>query len=111
MGTASVIFFVLVYVFSNLVRLALFQLLVLQRERIDVGLQWLLQNQSLAQLGAGHIIILPCSIPPTAVSLEILFTDGGIRQGQLRLILIAALNMIVSLYYYLKVAGHFHGEE
>ena len=105
MGTASVIYFLLIYVFSNLAAFGViaFVSAATGKETIDdykgfyktnPFLTWVL-TISLFSLGG---------IPPTAGFFGKFFLImAGAGKGNYVFITIAALNMIISLYYYLKV--------
>ena len=105
MGTASVIYFLLIYVFSNLGAFGViaFVSAATGKETIDdykgfyktnPFLTWVL-TISLFSLGG---------IPPTAGFFGKFFLImAGAGKGNYVFITIAALNMIISLYYYLKV--------
>src|SRR4030095_4677381 len=104
-GSASVIFFVLIYIFSNLAAFGVINLVsaVTGRENVNdykgfyktnPGLSWVLAI-ALFSLGG---------IPPTAGFFGKFFLLlAGAGKGNYLLITIAALNMVISLYYYLKV--------
>jgi NADH-quinone oxidoreductase subunit N len=104
-GQASVIYFVLVYIFSNLAAFGVINLVsaVTGKENVDdykgfyktnPGLSWVLAI-ALFSLGG---------IPPTAGFFGKFFLLlAGAGKGNYLLIGIAALNMVVSLYYYLRI--------
>lgn len=104
-GSASVIYFVLVYIFSNLAAFGVINLVsaVTGKENVDdykgfyktnPGLSWVLAI-ALFSLGG---------IPPTAGFFGKFFLLlAGAGKGNYLLISIAALNMVVSLYYYLRI--------
>jgi len=104
-GNASVIFFVMIYIFSNLAAFGVINLIsaTTGRENIDdykgfyktnPGLSWVLAI-ALFSLGG---------IPPTAGFFGKFFLLlAGAGKGNYLLISIAALNMVVSLYYYLRI--------
>jgi NADH-quinone oxidoreductase subunit N len=104
-GSTSVIYFVLVYIFSNLAAFGVINLVsaVTGRENVDdykgfyktnPGLSWVLAI-ALFSLGG---------IPPTAGFFGKFFLLlAGAGKGNYLLIIIAALNMVISLYYYLRV--------
>ncbi len=105
MGTASVIYFVLIYVFSNLGAFGVISLVSALTGKEDVNdyrgfyktnplLSWVLTLSLFSLAG----------IPPTAGFFGKLFLlTAGAAKGNYTLIIVAALNMIVSLYYYLRV--------
>ncbi|HET9745464.1 MAG TPA: NADH-quinone oxidoreductase subunit N [Chitinophagaceae bacterium] len=104
-GSASVIFFVLIYIFSNLAAFGVINLISAETGRENMsdykgfyqankGLSWVLAI-ALFSLGG---------IPPTAGFFGKFFLLlAGAGRGNYLLITIAALNMVISLYYYLKV--------
>jgi NADH-quinone oxidoreductase subunit N len=104
-GSASVIYFVLIYIFSNLAAFGVINLIsaTTGRENIDdykgfyktnPGLSWVLAI-ALFSLGG---------IPPTAGFFGKFFLLlAGAGKGNYLLISIAALNMVISLYYYLRI--------
>jgi NADH-quinone oxidoreductase subunit N len=104
-GSASVIYFVLIYIFSNLAAFGVINLIsaVTGRENVNdykgfyktnPGLSWVLAI-ALFSLGG---------IPPTAGFFGKFFLLlAGAGRGNYLLITIAALNMVISLYYYLRI--------
>lgn len=105
MGTASVVFFVLVYVFSNLGAFGVVQMIssLTGKERIEDYKGLYKTNPFLTWILTLSLFSL-AGIPPTAGFFGKLFLlTAGASQGNYVLITIAALNMIISLYYYLKV--------
>lgn len=111
-GSASVIFFVLVYIFSNLAAFGVIALVSAATDRENVSdykgfyktnplLSWVLTLALFSLAG----------IPPTAGFFGKFFlllagaskVQSGNGPGGYWLITIAALNMVVSLYYYLRV--------
>ncbi len=104
-GTASVIYFILIYVFSNLGAFGVISLVsaVTGKENIDDYKGFRKTNPALAWILTLSLFSL-AGIPPTAGFFGKFFlVMAGAGQGNYLLITIAALNMIVSLYYYLKV--------
>ncbi len=104
-GTASVVYFVLVYIFSNLGAFGVVSLVssVTGKEEIGDYKGFQKTNPMLAWVMALSLFSL-AGIPPTAgfFGKLFLFTAGAAKQNYIFLT-IAGLNMIVSLYYYLKV--------
>ena len=104
-GSASVIYFVAIYIFSNLAAFGVINLIsaVTGKENADdykgfyktnPGLSWVLAI-ALFSLGG---------IPPTAGFFGKFFLLlAGAGKGNYLLISIAALNMVISLYYYLRI--------
>ena len=104
-GTAYVIYFVLIYIFSNLGAFGVIGLVsaVTGKENIEDYKGFYKTNPLLSWVLAISLFSL-AGIPPTAGFFGKFFLlMAGAGQGNYILITIAALNMIVSLYYYLKV--------
>ena len=103
-GMASSIYFVLVYLFSNLAAFAVIGYLKdMKKETIDDCRGLSKSNPLLAWTFAIALFSL-AGIPPTAGFFGKLFLlKAGASTGNYVLILIAAANMIVSLYYYLRI--------
>lgn len=104
-GRSAVIYFVLVYIFSNLAAFGVASAIASKtgKERID-DLKGLYQtNPFLSWILALSLFSL-AGIPPTAGFFGKLFLiTAGASKGTYVFITIAALNMIISLFYYLKV--------
>ena len=104
-GSASVIFFVLIYIFSNLAAFGVISLVsaVTGRENLNDYKGFYKNNRSLSWVLAIALFSLG-GIPPTAGFFGKFFLLlAGAGKGNYLLITIAALNMVISLYYYLKV--------
>lgn len=104
-GIAAVVFFILVYVFSNLAAFGVADLVAMRtgRERIEDYKGMYPQNKFLSWMLALALFSL-AGIPPTAGFFGKLFLlAAGASAGNYWFILIAALNMILSLYYYLRI--------
>lgn len=104
-GVTSVVYFILIYVFSNLAAFGIAAAIASQTNKEEISdykglyrtnpfLSWILALALFSLAG----------IPPTAGFFGKLFllTAGASRASYL-FIIIAALNMIISLYYYLRV--------
>jgi NADH-quinone oxidoreductase subunit N len=105
MGTASVIYFLLIYVFSNLGAFGViaFVSAVTGKETIDDYKGFYKTNPFLTWVLTISLFSL-AGIPPTAGFFGKFFLImAGAGKGNYVLITIAALNMIIALYYYLKV--------
>ena len=106
MGTASSVYFILIYVFSNLGAFGVVSVISSMTGKENISdykglyktnpfLSWILTLSLFSLAG----------IPPTAGFFGKLFLlTSGASQGNYLLITIAALNMVISLYYYLKIA-------
>jgi NADH-quinone oxidoreductase subunit N len=104
-GSAALIFFVLIYIFSNLAAFGVVSLVSSThgRENVDDYKGFYQTNPALAWILAIALFSL-AGIPPTAGFFGKFFLIlAGAGKGNWLLITIAALNMIISLYYYLRV--------
>lgn len=104
-GTTSVVYFILIYVFSNLAAFGVAAAISAKagRENIDDYKGLYKTNPFLSWVLALALFSL-AGIPPTAGFFGKLFLlTAGAAKGSYLFIIIAALNMIVSLYYYLRV--------
>jgi NADH-quinone oxidoreductase subunit N len=104
-GTTAVVYFILVYVFSNLAAFGVAAVISEQtnREYIDDYKGMYQSNPFLSWVLALALFSL-AGIPPTAGFFGKLFLlTAGAAKGSYLFITIAALNMIISLYYYLRV--------
>ncbi|CAN5635316.1 NADH-quinone oxidoreductase subunit N [soil metagenome] len=105
MGTASVVFFVLVYIFSNLGAFGVVSVVsaITGKENMSDYSGFYTSNKLLSWVLVLSLFSL-AGIPPTAGFFGKFFLlMAGAGKGNYVLIIIAALNMIVSLFYYLKV--------
>ena len=104
-GTASVVYFVLVYTFSNLAAFGVASVISENtgKENID-GYKGLYQTNPFLSWIMALALFSLAGIPPTAGFFGKLFLlTAGASKGNYWFITIAALNMIISLYYYLRV--------
>ncbi len=104
-GLASVVFFVLVYIFSNLAAFGVASAIAEQtgKENVDDYKGLYKTNPFLCWIMALALFSL-AGIPPTAGFFGKLFLiTAGAARATYWFIGIAALNMIISLYYYLRV--------
>lgn len=104
-GVTSVVYFVLIYVFSNLAAFGVASAISAQtgKENIDDYKRLYRTNPFLSWVMALALFSL-AGIPPTAGFFGKLFLlTSGASKGQYWFITVAALNMIISLYYYLRV--------
>lgn len=105
MGVTSVVYFILIYVFSNLAAFGVASVISEHagKENIDDYKGLYKTNPFLCWIMALALFSL-AGIPPTAGFFGKLFllTAGG-SKADYWFIIIAALNMIISLYYYLRV--------
>jgi len=104
-GVTSVVYFILIYVFSNLAAFGVAAAIASQtnKEEIDDYKGLYKTNPFLSWILALALFSL-AGIPPTAGFFGKLFLlTAGAAKGSYLFITIAALNMIISLYYYLRV--------
>jgi NADH-quinone oxidoreductase subunit N len=101
----SVVYFVLIYIFSNLAAFGVITVIstATQKEQID-DLNGLYKSNPFLSWVLALALFSLAGIPPTAGFFGKLFllTAGGTNAAYW-FILAAALNMIISLYYYLRV--------
>ncbi|MBL0047846.1 MAG: NADH-quinone oxidoreductase subunit N [Bacteroidetes bacterium] len=105
MGTTSTIYFLLVYVFSNLGAFGVISIVSVHadKENITDYKGFYKTNPFLSWILAISLFSL-AGVPPTAGFFGKMFlVTAGASHGNFLLISIAALNMVVSLYYYLRV--------
>lgn len=104
-GITSVVYFILIYTFSNLAAFGVASAISYQtgKEKIDEYKGLYKTNPLLSWIMALALFSL-AGIPPTAGFFGKLFlVTAGAANANYGFVLIAALNMIVSLYYYLRV--------
>lgn len=104
-GDASVIYFILIYIFSNLGAFGVVSFISAQTGKEDIGDYKGLYatNPMLCWVMAISLFSL-AGIPPTAGFFGKFFLlMAGAGKGNFVFISIAALNMVISLYYYLRV--------
>ena len=104
-GEASVVYFILIYIFSNLGAFGVISLISAQtgKETISDYKGLYANNPALSWIMAISLFSL-AGIPPTAGFFGKFFLlMAGAGKGNYIFIGIAALNMVISLYYYLKV--------
>jgi NADH-quinone oxidoreductase subunit N len=104
-GTASVVYFILVYLFSNLAAFTVVSVISDETGKENIsdynGLYRTNPKLSTAMMLA---LFSLAGIPPTAGFFGKWFLlASGMSTGMMMLIIIAAINLVISLYYYLKV--------
>jgi NADH-quinone oxidoreductase subunit N len=104
-GSSSVIFFILIYIFSNLGAFGVISLVsaITGKENMN-DYKGFYKTNPLLTWGLAISLFSLAGIPPMAGffgKFFLLFAGAG--RGNYSLIIVAALNMVVSLYYYLKV--------
>jgi NADH-quinone oxidoreductase subunit N len=104
-GSTSVIYFVLIYVFSNLAAFGVISLVsaLTGKEKISDYKSFYKTNPVLSWILTIALFSL-AGVPPTAGFFGKFFLLlAGASKGNYLLITIAALNMIISFYYYLRI--------
>ena len=104
-GISSVVYFILIYAVSNLAAFGVASVISSQtgKEKIE-DYKGLYQTNPLLSWVMALALFSLAGIPPTAGFFGKLFLlTAGAANANYGFILIAALNMIVSLYYYLRV--------
>lgn len=104
-STASVLYFILIYVFSNIGAFTVVSLVSQRSGKEDISdFKGLYKSNPLVSIALLLAVFSLAGIPPTAGFFGKLFLlTSGASAGLTTLIIIASLNMIVSLYYYLKI--------
>lgn len=104
-GVASVVYFILIYVFTNLAAFAIISVISSKtgKETLSDYKGLYASNPTLALILSLSLFSL-AGVPPTAGFFGKLFLlTTGAQTGSWWLIVIAALNLMVSLYYYLRI--------
>ena len=105
LGATSVIYFVLIYIFSNLAAFGVVSLVsaVTGKENISDYKNFYKSNPMLSWVLTIGLFSL-AGVPPTAGFFGKFFLlMAGAGKGNYILIIIAALNMVISFYYYLRI--------
>lgn len=105
MGITSSVYFLIVYIFSNLAAFGVITLVSFQtgKENIDDYKGFYKTNPILSWVIAIALFSL-AGIPPTSGFFGKMFlVTAGAGKGNYFLIAFASLNMVISLYYYLRV--------
>lgn len=104
-GMSSVIYFLVIYIFSNVGAFTVVSIISDRTGKDDIddykGLYKTNPKLALAMMIA---VLSLAGVPPTAGFFGKLFLlTSGASQGLITLLVIASLNMVISLYYYLKI--------
>jgi len=104
-STASVLYFILIYIFSNIGAFTVVSLISQRTGKEEVAdYKGLYKTNPLLSIGLLLAVFSLAGIPPTAGFFGKLFLlTSGASAGLTALIIIASLNMVASLYYYLKI--------
>jgi NADH-quinone oxidoreductase subunit N len=112
-GTASLIYFVLIYIFSNLAAFGVVSVIsaIIGKENISDYKGLYKTNPMLSWVLTIALFSL-AGVPPTAGFFGKLFLLlAGASKGNYGIIIFAALNMVISFYYYLRVVKAIFMEE
>lgn len=104
-GTTAVVYFLLIYAFSNLAAFGVASVIAEKtgKENID-DYKGLYKNNPLLSWILALALFSLAGIPPTSGFFGKLFLiTAGATKANYWFIIVAALNMIISLYYYLRV--------
>lgn len=104
-GTTAVVYFLLIYAFSNLAAFGVASVIAEKtgKENID-DYRGLYKNNPLLSWILALALFSLAGIPPTSGFFGKLFLiTAGAAKANYWFIIVAALNMIISLYYYLRV--------
>ena len=105
LGTTSVTYFVLIYVFSNLAAFGVASIISSHTGKENINdYKGLYQTNPFLSWALALALFSLAGIPPTAGFFGKLFLiTAGASKGNYWFITMAALNLVVSLYYYLRV--------
>lgn len=105
MGESSAIFFLIVYTFSNLGAFGVVSLVSAKTGKENISdYKGFYKNNKFASWVMAICLFSLAGIPPTAGFFGKMFlVTAGAAKGNYWLISIAAMNMVISLFYYLKV--------
>ena len=103
---SSVIYFILIYIFSNIGAFTVVSIISDKAGKEDIDdYKGLYKTNPLLSIILMLAVFSLAGIPPTAGFFGKLFLlTSGASKGLIALIIIASLNMVISLYYYLRIA-------
>jgi NADH-quinone oxidoreductase subunit N len=104
-GITSVVYFILIYIFSNLAAFGVVSVISSQanKENID-DYKGLYQTNPFCSWMMALALFSLAGVPPTAGFFGKLFLiTAGAKEASYLFVIIVALNLVVSLYYYLKI--------
>lgn len=104
-GSASAIYFLVVYIFSNLAAFGVVSMVVEQTGKENISdLNAFYKNNKVSGWVLALAMFSLAGIPPTAGFFGKMFlVTAGASKGNYLLVAFASLNMVVSLFYYLRV--------
>jgi NADH-quinone oxidoreductase subunit N len=105
MGASSAIFFLIVYTFSNLGAFGVVSLVSAKTGKENIGdFKGFYQNNKFAAWVMAICLFSLGGIPPTAGFFGKMFlVTAGAAKGNYILVTVAVMNMVISLFYYLRV--------
>ncbi|MCU7550874.1 NADH-quinone oxidoreductase subunit N [Chitinophagaceae bacterium LB-8] len=105
MGLASVVYFVLIYVFSNLAAFGVVSVISAHTGKEHINdYKGLYQTNPFLSWTLALALFSLAGIPPTAGFFGKLFLlAAGASKGHYWFVIFAALNLVISLYYYLNI--------
>ncbi|MEN9571266.1 MAG: hypothetical protein RL172_2497 [Bacteroidota bacterium] len=104
-GASAVLYFVLVYVFSNLAAFAVAGMVLAHTGRKDIGdYKGLYQSNPFLSWMLALALFSLAGVPPAAGFFAKLFLiTAGAQKASYWYVIIIALNLVLSLYYYLRI--------
>ncbi|MDQ3110152.1 MAG: NADH-quinone oxidoreductase subunit N [Bacteroidota bacterium] len=104
-GSASAIYFLVVYIFSNLAAFGVISMVIEQTGKEYISdLNGFYKNNKVAGWVLALALFSLAGIPPTAGFFGKMFlVTAGAAKGNYLLLAFASMNMVVSLFYYLRV--------
>ncbi|MBI3509430.1 MAG: NADH-quinone oxidoreductase subunit N [Bacteroidetes bacterium] len=105
LGSSAAIYFLVVYIFSNLAAFGVVGMIVSQTGKENISeMNGFYKNNGILGWAMALAVFSLAGIPPTAGFFGKMFlVMAGASKGNYYLIAFAALNMVVSLYYYLRI--------
>lgn len=104
-GTASVVYFILIYIFSNLAAFGVAAVISSQANKENINdYKGLYQTNPFCSWMMALALFSLAGVPPTAGFFGKLFLiTAGAKEASYIFVIIVVLNLVVSLYYYLKI--------
>jgi len=104
-GTASVVYFIFVYLFSNLAAFTVVSIISDKTGKENISdYNGLYQTNPKLSIAMMLAVFSLAGIPPTAGFFGKWFLlASGVSEGMMTVIIIASMNLVISLYYYLRV--------
>lgn len=104
-GTTAVIYFVLIYIFSNLAAFGVAGFIESTTEKVTIDdYKGLYQTNPFLSWMIALALFSLAGVPPTAGFFGKLFLiTAGAKEANYLFIIVVALNLVISLYYYLRI--------